>query len=36
MKKNFGMLKFNRNILDIIQWNILRIISFYLGLIERI
>ena len=29
------MLKFSESILDIIHWNIFRIISFHLGLIER-
>ena len=29
------MLKFSGSILDIIHWNIFRIISFHLGLIER-
>ena len=36
MKKIFGMLKFSESILDITQRNILRIISFHLGLTEKI
>ena len=36
MKKIFEILKFSRSILATTQWNILRIISFHLGLIERI